>query len=117
MLLMEYQIAPTRSGGDQSRLRSLIITNIQHRTLQSSSPVSCPIYTSVVILTGMMKCCKFFPDVEVSVGDGDITGDDDIRREDVPVDPGAEGDVQESRGVGPHQGVHPLHVVSAVTEM
>ena len=70
-----------------------------------------------MILTGMMKCCKFFPDVEVCVGDGDITGDDDIRREDVPVDPGAEGDVQESRGVGPHQGVHPLHVVSAVTEM
>ena len=39
---------------------------------------------------------KFFPDVEVCVGDGDITGDDDIRREDVLVDPGAEGDVQES---------------------
>jgi len=56
---------------------------------------------------------KFFPDIEVCVGDGDITGDDDVRREDVPVDPGAEGDIQEARGVGPDQGVHPLHVVSA----
>ena len=59
---------------------------------------------------------KFFPDIEVCVGDGDITGDDDIRREDVPGDPGAEGDIQEARGVGPDQGVHPLHVVSAGTE-
>ena len=54
---------------------------------------------------------KFFPDIEVSVGQGDITGDDDIRREDIPGDPGAHRDIQQPRGGGLHQGVQPLHVV------
>ena len=54
---------------------------------------------------------KFFPDIEVSVGQGDITGDDDIRGEDIPGDPGAHRDVQQPRGGGLDQGVQPLHVV------
>ena len=41
----------------------------------------------------MMEGCKLLPHIEVSVGECDITGDDDIRREDVPGDPGAEGDI------------------------
>ena len=60
---------------------------------------------------------KFLPDIEVSVGKCHITGDDDVGREDVPGHPGAEGDVQEAGGGCPDQGVHPLHVVSAGTEM
>jgi len=56
---------------------------------------------------------KFFPDIEVCIGQGDITGDDDIRGEDIPGDPGADGDIQQPRAGGLHQGVQPLHVVSA----
>ena len=54
---------------------------------------------------------KFFSDIEVSVGQGDITGDDDIRREDISGDPGAHRDVQQAGGGGLDQGVQPLHVV------
>ena len=60
---------------------------------------------------------KFFPNIEVSVGQRDITGDDDIRREDVPGHPGAEGDIQQAGGAGLDQGVQPLHVVGADTEI
>ena len=60
---------------------------------------------------------KFFPDIEVSVGEGDITGDDNIRREDISGDPGADGDIQQPRAGGLHQGVQPLHVVCAGTEI
>ena len=58
-----------------------------------------------------MEGCQFFPDIEVSVGQGDITGDDDIRREDISGDPGAHRDVQQAGGGGLDQGVQPLHVV------
>ena len=54
---------------------------------------------------------KFFPDIEVSVGQGDITGDDNIRREDISGDPGADSHIQQPRAGGLHQGVQPLHVV------
>ena len=60
---------------------------------------------------------KFFPDIEVCIGQGDITGDDDIRGEDIPGDPGADGDIQQPRAGGLHQGVQPLHVVCAGTEI
>ena len=60
---------------------------------------------------------KFFPDIEVGVGQGDITGDDDIRREDISGDAGADSDVQQPRAGGLHQGVQPLHVVCAGTEI
>jgi len=59
----------------------------------------------------MMEGCQFFSDIEVSVGQGDITGDDDVRREDIPGDPGAHRDIQQPRGGGLHQGVQPLHVM------
>ena len=82
----------------------------------SSFPVFVP-SLSKLLLTGMMEGGEFLPDIEVSVGKCHITGDDDVGREDVPGHPGAEGDVQEAGGGCPDQGVHPLHVVSAGTEM
>ena len=54
---------------------------------------------------------KFFPDIEASARQCDITGDDDIRSEDISGDSGAHGHIQQPRGGGLDQGVQPLHVV------